>query len=176
MFGRGETWKIEFPSADLITAHERPICPCCSQLLPLRALRPVFLYCVGENCGYDPCSPSEVLKRWNDSTSSISSYVAEEKFVTNPMYVSKDIAELLLWCFGYPTRENMHYDVFKRAKDWLELSESTFVSSDQQNPITGALRYTAYRVIYARWAFKTVKIKLRAMKREGQIPTSATVR
>lgn len=178
--GRGETWNIELPAAALITAHEQPFCKCCKQRLPLTALKPLFLYCVGENCGYDPCRPKDVLDRWDDADQrrSISTYVDEDWRVANGQYLRfpREIVELLLWCFGHPVREHMEHHVLKQAKEWLSLAQFSCVSSRWGSDEERCIRHTEHRLVYARWALKTVKTRLREMKREGKIPTSATVR
>jgi hypothetical protein len=176
--GRGETWKIEFPAASLITAHEAPFCKCCHQRLPLAALKPTFLYSMGENTGYDPCRPEDVLVRWKAGELS-PAYIDEPEYYLchRPMAImSAELIELLLWCFGYQLRDNMQYKVLAEAREFLKLAETTSVAPRWPGEADMTERYTEYRLVYARWALKTVKIKLREMKREGKIPTSATVR
>ena len=176
MFGRGETWKIEFPSAALIIAHESPFCKCCHQRLPLAALEPTFMYSMGENCGYDPVYPEDVLQRWNDT--SISCYVDEVWQVAHGQYLHfrKEIAELILFAFGHQVREHLEYDALTLAKDWLKLAESSSVLTGWSRDKERCLRFTETRLVYAKWVLKAVKTRLREMKREGKIPTSACVR
>ncbi len=173
---RGESWRVEFPSVRLLKAHEEPFCKCCRQRLPLRQLRPTFLYCQGENTGYDPCSADDVIGRWGKQPHDVSACVDEEdmRWVCQPMYVHRETAELLLWTFGYAVRPNMESTVLEQARTWHELATTTSVrswGSEQKS-----LRYTEYRKVYAESTLKRVKTILREMKKAGKVPATMKVR
>ena len=172
---REESWRVEFPSVRLLKAHEDPFCKCCHQRLPLRQLQPTFLYCQGENTGYDPCYPENLLAVWDDRSHSVSSYIGEEdtRFVCHPMYVRRETAELLLWTFGYPVRIGMEQIVLEQARAWHELATTTSVRSWG---VEKSLRYTEYRKVYAEWTFRRVKTRLREMKKAGEVPATMRVR
>lgn len=171
--GRGETWRVDLPSVKLMREHADPICKCCGQRKPLAAFKPTFLYSVGENCGYDPCRAEEVLKRWDTDTASVMVLDDWQTCHGQYLHLRKEIAEVVLWAFGYECRPGIEADVLQRAKDWLQLAETTCVTWWRKEQ---SLSFTEFRLAYAEWTVKHVKVRLREMKREGRIPATACVR
>lgn len=172
--GRGETWRVVLPSVRLMKEYADPVCKCCGQHKRLAAFKPQFLYCVGENCGYDPCYPEDVLDRWD--TPDVASVNVDDnwdKCHGQYLYLRKEIAEVVLWAFGYDVRPGVEDDVLQRAKDWLSIAKTTCVvwwRKEQSVP------FTEYRLAYAEWTLRKVKMRLREMKRAGRIPAMTCVK
>lgn len=175
MLGRGESWRVDLPSVALMQAHEQPFCKCCHQRLRLAEFAPSFMYCVGENTGYDPCHPNEVLKRWDTEQFGIPAMISDKWEDCNGQYyhLPKSCAELVLWAFGYAVRPGMEATVLQQAKDWLQRAQTSCVLGWRQKD---GPRFTEFRLAYAEWTLKRIKIRLREMKRAGEIAKTACVR
>lgn len=173
MWGRGECYRIQFPSVELIEKHKKPFCECCRQRLNLAPLRPVFFHCFGENTGYDPCRSDDVISRWDEID--VDYYVDDDWQACHGQYwhLRKAEAELVLWACGYDVRPGIEETALQQAKDWLQLATTT---SAIYNARSASVKFNEYRKYYAEWTLKQVKIRLREMKRAGLVPATACVR